>query len=455
VVGSESSSVWEKFDIEEYKLALRASATLSSSVVENSERQKSPLSWVTERWFWTALNVVAPLLWLYVMLKLFVADLDRWIVSEVSPSLLWILDYRFFILLTFATLIVLITRRWKIAVSLLYIWLFPLILLVWKVPGLYYRRRSWNLVIGTLQVLWSLGQSLRFAFGATTAFALATLAIALDGPNWLLWGAVVTLLILWAWLVFRAVVYAIVPSKFVNYQQKILGNILDSDRAWTIAALPPAAKSAAVTRLHKTQIDQVVSTASMGLALYAASVLWAENLDRYRKSGTSVIFSAFAVVALVAQAVVIFAIVNLGIYRINESEFAYSERPQPATFVRYALTSLYAGEIEALRPAGTAATLVNVFAGFSCTVIVLVLVVSVIFSLKQTRDDRVAEESIKAMRDKADTFAEKLMGEYRLPLLDLLDRISELGGLFSNWSRQIVYVAVVAHRRAGEGNDCF
>lgn len=52
-------------------------------------------------------------------------------------------------------------------------------------------------------MLWSLGQSLKFTFGAFTAFALATLVIALDGPTWLVWGAVVALLALWAMLVFE------------------------------------------------------------------------------------------------------------------------------------------------------------------------------------------------------------------------------------------------------------
>jgi hypothetical protein len=84
-------------------------------------------------------------------------------------------------------------------------------------------------------------------------------------------------------------------------------------------------------------------------------------------------------------------------------------------------------------------------------VIVLVLVVSVISSLKQAQDDRVAKESIQAMRAKADAFAEKLAGEYSLPLADLLDRIAELGGLFAIWILRFADIAETVHRRAGEG----
>lgn len=449
---SESLSVWEKIDIEEYKAVLATPATQSFSPVDNTVPLTDRLGWLGKPWFWTVLNVLSTLIWLNVMLKLFVSDVDRWIVSNVSPSWLWILDYRFFILLFLATLVVLIAKKWQVGLALICIWLFPLILLAWKVPIIWYRRRSWNLVIGTLQVLWSLGQSLRFAFGATTAFAFATLVIALDGPTGLLVSAVVILMILWTWLVFRAVVYAIVPSKFVVHQQKFLGNILDSDRTWTVAALPTEVTSSTATQLNKSQIDRVVSQASMGLALYGVSALWAEKLDQYRKSRTSVVFSAFAVAALVTQGLAIFALVNLGIFRIDASQFVYSESPQLVTFVRYSFSSMYAGEIEALRPVGTAASVVNVAETFSCAVIVLVLVVSVVFSVKESRDDLVEEESIRAMRLKADDFAEKLQGQYRLPLLDLLNRISELGGLFTNGIRQTIYATVVAHRGDSKGN---
>jgi hypothetical protein len=450
---SESLSVWEKIDIEEYKSALPTPATRSSSPVENTESRINRLGWIGKPWFWTALNLFATLFWLYVILILFVSDVDRWIVSTVSPSWIWILDYRFSILLFLATLVVLIAKKWQIMFVLMYIWIFPIICLVWKAPIIYYRRRSWNLVMGTFQVLWSLGQSLRFAFGATTAFAFATLAIALDGPNELLASAVVTLMILWTWLVLRAVLYAIVPSKFEVYQQKLLGNILDNDRTWTLAALPAEITHSTVTRLNKSQIDRVVTQASMGLALYVVSALWAEKLDQYRKSRPSVVFSAFSVVALVTQGVAIFTLVNLGIFRIDASEFSYAESPHLATFARYSFSSMYAGEIEALRPVGTAASVVNLVETFSCAVIVLVLIVSMVTSVKESRDDHVAEESIGAMRRKADNFAEKLTGEYRLPLLDLLSRISELGGLFTNGIRQLVYAAVVAHRGDGKGNE--
>ena len=76
------------------------------------------------------------------------------------------------------------------------------------------------------------------------------------------------------------------------------------------------------------------------------------------------------------------------------------------------------------------------------------LVVALIFSWKQSRDDQVAEESIQAMQSKADAYAEKLTGEYGLPLADLLDRVLELGSFLRFWIRKSAEIAVIVHKHS-------
>ena len=138
-MNSGSLSVWEKFDIDEYKENRMAAATLSSPIEAGSRPQDSRWGWVRNRSFWAALTVFASIFWIYVPLKLFVGDVDRWIVTRVGPSWLWILDFRFFVLLPIMTVVIVITKRWMAAAILLYIFFFPVVVLVWKIPRLYYR----------------------------------------------------------------------------------------------------------------------------------------------------------------------------------------------------------------------------------------------------------------------------------------------------------------------------
>ena len=44
-------------------------------------------------------ELLAVLFWLYAVLKLFISDIDAWIVDKYIPNASWIVTYKFFILL--------------------------------------------------------------------------------------------------------------------------------------------------------------------------------------------------------------------------------------------------------------------------------------------------------------------------------------------------------------------
>lgn len=48
-------------------------------------------------------EVSALLCWLYIFLKLFLFDLDRFLVHTYFPSATWILDFKFVVLVTLAS----------------------------------------------------------------------------------------------------------------------------------------------------------------------------------------------------------------------------------------------------------------------------------------------------------------------------------------------------------------
>jgi len=444
-------SVWDKFDPDQYILdrdAYLGSLSSKSDTVPDASRW----SRIRRTWGWRALNVAATVFWCYIFLKAFVSDFDRWIVSKVSPSLTWILDFRFFFVLLALTALVVFSRRRVAALAIIYVVAFPLIVIFWKIPRFYYRAQSWNLLIGSLQVIWSIGKSFKFVLFATLLFSFSVIAIKIDARDWVLVIAVVSLLILWTLLLCRAVVYAFTPSQFVVYQERILERILGSEPIWSVTRIPLALKSESVTKLDRSQVDQVVNQLCWGLALYGGSALWAERLEQYKRSGASIIFSAVSVVILVAQALAIFSVVNIGIYKLDESEYAVMGVPDATVFVRYSMSSMFAGEINAISPKGIYSNTISIIAGISCAIVILVLVVSVLFSLKPHQDDYVAEKSIVNMRERAVAFASKLTGEYRLPLKDLMERAEEYGGLAGDWALRLIRVAGVVHERTDDSD---
>jgi hypothetical protein len=60
--------------------------------VISSGRQTQQRAWRTAR------DIIASFLWTFLFVKLFVYDIDVFLVRLVSPTSLWLLDYKFFLI---------------------------------------------------------------------------------------------------------------------------------------------------------------------------------------------------------------------------------------------------------------------------------------------------------------------------------------------------------------------
>jgi len=349
---SQAPSVWSKVDIERYKRERQASRVDTTPSMA-ADISGGTLLKLPRPVFWWSLSITAALSWIYALLKLFVSDIDRWVVSRVTPSLLWIVDYRFFFLLGFFALALLFVKRWKLSMLLAYVVLFPLIVVLWYIPRLYYRKRDWIFLLGSYQVLWSLSRGFRFSIVATAVLTMAALTNRLSSDPALISMAVIASLLSWFMVLGRAVKSTLQPSQFAVHQQILLRAILGSRWVWSMTEMPAQIRNSSVRKFNKAQMDALLNPVSIGLAPYGGSALWAARLEQYRKSNSSVIFSAVGILVLVVQATVIFALINWGVYRIDPTEFAASGEPHAWTFIRYAFSSMYPGEIAALTPWGS------------------------------------------------------------------------------------------------------
>lgn len=133
---------------------------------------------------------------------------------------------------------------------------------------------------------------------------------------------------------------------------------------------------------------------------------------------------------LMAHALVTFSLINTALFDLRPEQFAYSSVPSGPVLVNYSLASLWVGEISALTASGPISASINVFAGISAGFVLLVLVVTLIFGLRQSKDEAIALDEIGRMRRRADEFAERLGHEHDLTVEELHAKLSELGYYF-------------------------
>lgn len=381
---------------------------------------------------WWALDLASGAFWVYAVTKVFVGDVDRWVVDNVAPSFRWLLDFRLLLLLGLVSVLLVLTprRSKKWTWIPLYAATFPLVVLLWKIPRYLYRRRNWLLVLGAIHVAVSTVKGLRFGVPVFTALLVGAVLVAADTPAALLWVAFVLLLGSWLASLIRSVVFAFRPSWFVRGQRRILQRFVESDRAWKFFEIDEALRSPEIEVYTREQAGQLMLKACSGLVAYRGGQFWALKLDQYRKSPASMVFSVATICLLFLQALVTFAFVNSALFELRPEQYMAQEMPSAATFLHYSLSSLWVNEISALTASGGIAAAVNVLAGISIAFIVAILLVTFAFGVRQSRDDEVARDEVRYMRQKAESFAERLASEHQQSVQDLHRQLDELGYLF-------------------------
>ncbi|WP_156971681.1 hypothetical protein [Knoellia flava] len=372
------------------------------------------------------LHLLGFLSWSWVLIKVFVGDVDRWLFGAVAPSWAWVLDFRLLGFLLLAAVLVTVIRRksWWMPVFVL---LWPLLMLVFFLPKALYRRKNPTLAVGVIHAVSGFFRSLRFTLIALSITALAVIGILASETRWVLVVCAVALFSLWVFSLVKTLRFAISPGRFIASQRSLFTRLFNSDVVWRFVHLDENLKNPAIQKYDQQQANAIVTSLSTGLVCSRGAQFAASHLEAYRRSPASILSSCFAVFGLFLMGLFTFTFVNMAVYKSAPQEFLAGYEPSLATFAYYTSSSASFGEISALIPKGSLATAVNLLTGVGSGVIICMLIASVVLGFRQTREDEAATKQIEAMRREADEFEDRLAREYGLGPDELVRRLEELG----------------------------
>src|SRR5215207_8408620 len=110
----------------------------------NSDQQSKKQNKISIVFFNLVREVLAIFVWGYVITKLFIFDIDNFLVERFIPNYAWLLNYKFFIIIVITSIIWLITKNRQIILWSLFVLFYPLIIFLWRIPALIFKRKSWN-----------------------------------------------------------------------------------------------------------------------------------------------------------------------------------------------------------------------------------------------------------------------------------------------------------------------
>src|SRR4051812_31644477 len=92
-------------------------------------------------WFLIGLDLLAILFSLYAFVKLFVFDLDVYVVSLISPEFAWLLNYKILIVLGVVLVAMAVTKSLTLGLAAAYVAFYPFVILLWKIPRFVWKQQ--------------------------------------------------------------------------------------------------------------------------------------------------------------------------------------------------------------------------------------------------------------------------------------------------------------------------
>jgi hypothetical protein len=411
-------TVWDKLDI-----AVASAGPLQAAGTAGDTTRRF---W--RRWAWVVINAWATALWLYAVCKVFVFDIDSYLVQRLFPQGGWVVTYRFLILIALVAWWGLILGRGRFVVWALYFLFFPLIVVGWYFPRFIYRRQSWIALLAVVNVITSLIRDFRYSL-VTKVGAILAIAIILrssSDPLTLFAGAVLLVILVVTYL--RTLSLTFRASRFIADQETFITRLIDSPSIVDLWTLKAELKSPQVTKFDSTQQTTFMTAVGWGVICNRALYFWAYQLESYRKGSAPYLFALLSYFWLFSQTLVVFAFANYALFRADPTAFTYAAQPQPFDFVHYAFNQMLLGSIDYLAPKSAVALILSDLARFFGPVLFITVLGTFVLTLRQTRQDDQMKDAIERIKSRGHALEKDFESQYDASVAEAIDRLKQAPG---------------------------
>lgn len=377
-------------------------------------------------------EVLAILFWIYVLVKLFAFDIDIFLISKFLPEYAWVLNLKFFVLIGGLALVWLVTKNKYILSWSLYVFFYPAIIFLWKIPFFIFKQKSWILAFAFINSIISFFKSVKYSF-ITSAFFLVSLAIIFNFSNKkLLWFATAVILTFLFVTYVHRFILVFKPSSVFQFHIKIFSGI--RKHGISSFALDESIKNLPVASLDQKQMEKWTTNLQMSVLFNRVCLFAAKKLRDYQNSGLNIVSYVLTILMLVALTIFSFAAINFGLFKINSGLFGYSVEPNFFTFFYYSFNNLLFNSIKEIVPILPISQTVSMLESFFALFLVAIFV-SLLLSVRSQRHAEELNEVIKGIEGQGKDMEGFIKDEYKINSID--DAMAELEKLKAGMAKFI------------------
>lgn len=369
------------------------------------------------------LETVAIIFWLYALSKLFIFDLDVLLLHKFFPDYEWILDFKLILILALVCGVWFWVGTWEALVWFFYVTLYPLVVILIKLPLFVIKQESWVLAVGLLNAVASFFTNLRSRLFFLTIFLSSFAVIIFSDRDVLLIGAAGVMLLLILATYVKSFISSLKPSKIFQ----IYSMFFERTRTvgHTTFALAEDIRNIPVDTMDAPQLEKWNTSLQMSVLFNRLCLFSAKKLRDYQRSNWQIIPSVFGLLGLIIFTVISFSGVYYGLFKLDNGLFRYSEEPSWFIFFYFSFNNLILNTTAELAPAVPLSQAVYMLQAF-LSFLVGIILVTLFISHRAQKASSSLDEVISAVETQGQEMETFIQSEYKVSSIQsAIDQLNE------------------------------
>ncbi len=390
-----------------------------NEIIKKTEDTKT--SEATKKVKFQLLEAFALLVWLYLIVKIFVFDFDNYLIQKYFPSLFWVIQFKFFVIISTLSISWLLLRTKGLFKIIGFTVIYPFFLIFWRIPRILFKSKSWVGIFALIEILISFFKSFKLNFIIFTAVAISCLFILTSTTKYFL---IPSMVILFAYLInhfIRRVKYAFRPfnifssnfEKLLVYWQKIQANL-------SVKAIQ---KYNDKQEINSKWVDNLQQTLILNKICYFLIT----KLRNFKQSSFAIIYSLVSLIITFFVTIIVFSFQNFVLFKINQNSFFQIPQGGLWAFFYYSFNAIFTNAINDFYPISNWARFFNsleIFFGFLILVILLFLFTTII---REKQNEQI-DTAIVVIQKQAITLENFIKEEFQFSAEEALKELEKMKG---------------------------
>lgn len=339
------------------------------------------------------LDLIALSIWFFLSIKLFIFDVDNFIVKSFLPSFYWIIDYKFLLIIGIVSALWLTWGGWKLCGWVSYIAFYPILAFFWKIPYYIYKTKSFIVLMASIDFGISFYQNAKFNFVTYSLIAISSALIFSTSSQIAIYLSIGIIAIGTAAIYINRLITIFCASSVCSVYIKIFGSL--KNHAIRIFILEDDLKKMPIKDLNEVQQKKRIEKLGNTVLLNRICLFFAKELKNYQGSGITVISCVVSLIFLLAITIFAFFAINVGLFKLDQSNFSFTSEPNYFLFFYYSFSNFIFNTIPEIIPHSTLSRFFSMLeSGFA--LFAIAILASLILS---TRTQRLSDELNAAIAD--------------------------------------------------------